>query len=160
MLNPLDLTSGFALLLAVVCYRMAHAAAHPLSARMPAIIAVAAYLWFNLMLLRTAAHYLGIAYSVEPLFASQFIQAMLSLVWTISALVLMLRAARRTSRPLWIVGAVLLSGVVGKRFAVDLSHVAGMAGIISFVGVGLLMVVIDYIAPFPGPKAKESEQQQ
>lgn len=154
VLNPLDLTSGFAMLLAVVCYRM-RLADQPgeneqlLLARVPTALAWAGYAWFNLMLLRTAAHYLAIPYNVDTLFASQFIQAMLSLVWSVSALLLMWRAAKQASRKLWVVGAVLLGLVVGKLFLVDLSDVGGVARIVSFVGVGLLMVVIGYIAPFP-----------
>ncbi|NHZ93058.1 DUF2339 domain-containing protein [Massilia sp. CCM 8733] len=154
VLNPLDLTSGFAMALALACYRMRlHDARtdddRALLARVPAVLAWAGYAWFNLMLLRTAAHYLHIRYNFDQMFASQFIQAMLSLVWSISALVLMWRAARRASRRQWVIGAVLLGVVVGKLFLIDLSNVGGVARIVSFVGVGLLMVVIGYIAPFP-----------
>ncbi|MFB9243457.1 DUF2339 domain-containing protein [Massilia antarctica] len=154
VLNPLDLTSGFAMLLAVVCYRMRLSdkpgdSERMLLARVPTALAWAGYAWFNLMLLRTAAHYLGIPYKVDTLFASQFIQAMLSLVWSVSALLLMWRAAKQASRKQWVVGAVLLGLVVGKLFLVDLSDVGGVARIVSFVGVGLLMVLIGYIAPFP-----------
>ncbi|HEX8610589.1 MAG TPA: DUF2339 domain-containing protein [Telluria sp.] len=154
VLNPLDLTTGFAMLLAVACYRMRlqdarSGADRLLLARVPTALAWAGYAWFNLMLLRTAAHYLHIPYNVDQLFASQFIQAMLSLVWSVSALLLMWRAAGHASRKLWVVGAVLLGLVVGKLFLVDLSNVGGVARIVSFVGVGLLMVVIGYIAPFP-----------
>jgi uncharacterized membrane protein len=154
LLNPLDLSSGFAMLLAVACYRMRLADARTGEARrwlakVPTLLAWAGYAWFNLMLLRTAAHYLGLPYHIDPLFASQFIQAMLSLLWSISALLLMWHAARTASRRQWVVGAVLLGLVVGKLFLVDLSTVGGVARIVSFVGVGLLMVVIGYIAPFP-----------
>lgn len=162
LLNPLDLSSGFAIMLGVLTYRMWLADAgtasepgaslqrsQPLLARLPAVLACTAYAWFNLMLLRSAAHYLGLPYTFDALFGSQFIQAMLSLVWSVSALLLMWRAARRVSRPQWIVGALLLGMVVGKLFLVDLSNVGGVARIISFVGVGLLMVLIGYIAPFP-----------
>lgn len=42
------------------------------------------------MLLRTAAYFLDIPYQFDPLFHSQFVQAMLSLVWSATALVLTL----------------------------------------------------------------------
>ena len=165
LLNPLDLSTGFAVVLALACYRMRLAdalgaagaggaagrkAAPRWLARVPVALAFGGYAWFNLMLLRTAAHYLGLPYRFDPLFASQFIQAMLSLVWSISALILMWRAASQLSRPQWVTGAVLLGLVVGKLFLVDLQDVGGVARIISFVGVGLLMVLIGYLAPFPG----------
>ena len=162
VLNPLDLTSGFAMVLAVACYRMCVPDARSdadrlLLARVPTALAWTGYAWFNLMLLRTAAHYLGIPYNVDQLFASQFVQAMLSLVWSVSALLLMWRAARYASRRQWVIGAVLLGLVVGKLFLVDLSNVGGVARIVSFVGVGLLMVVIGYIAPFPTQQASAPE---
>ncbi|NHZ35943.1 DUF2339 domain-containing protein [Massilia rubra] len=154
VLNPLDLTTGFAVVLAVACYRMRLVDARSdedraLLARVPSVLAWAGYAWFNLMLLRTAAHYLHIPYTGTQLYDSQFIQAMLSLVWSISALLLMWRAAKHASRKQWVIGAVLLGLVVGKLFLVDLSNVGGVARIVSFVGVGLLMVMIGYIAPFP-----------
>jgi uncharacterized membrane protein len=47
-------------------------------------------------------------------------------------------------------GAALLGVVVAKLFFVDLSNVGGLERIVSFVGVGLLMLAIGYLAPFPG----------
>jgi uncharacterized membrane protein len=100
-------------------------------------------------LLRTAAHVLDIPYEADALFASQFIQAMLSLVWSVTALILMWRAAATGSRKQWMVGAGFLALVVGKLFLVDLDGVGSVARIVSFVGVGLLMVLIGYLAPYP-----------
>lgn len=143
LLNPLDLTTGFALML--------WAGAVEASARQRLRIAamVLAYAWFNLILLRSAAHYLGIAYRFDVLAASQFVQAMLSLVWSASALVIMRYAAQRAMRRTWGTGALLLCIVVGKLFAVDLANGGSMARVVSFVGVGLLMLLIGYFAPYP-----------
>ena len=157
LLNPLDLTTGFSLVLAMSCYRMLHADANAWSkgraalvALMPMAAAIAAYGWFNLILLRTASHMLGIPYRAGDLYASQFVQAMLSLVWSITALVLMWRAVGKAARPQWMVGAGFLALVVAKLFLVDLDGVGSVARIVSFVGVGLLMVLIGYLAPYPG----------
>lgn len=156
LFNPLDLTTGFALVLGAVCYRMLMADSdalapllRKLAQRLPRAGAVAAYVWLNLILLRTAAHYLDLAYRADVLFASLFIQSMLSLVWSITALVLMRRAMQRAARGLWIVGAGFLLLVVAKLFLVDLSGTGSVARIVSFVGVGLLMVLIGYLAPYP-----------
>jgi uncharacterized membrane protein len=161
LLNPLDLSTGLALLLAVAAYRLARAdlapAAQPWMARLPLAAGVAAYLWFNLMLLRTAAHFLGIRYQFDALFGSQFVQAMLALVWSATALLLMRRAVRQAGRQQWMLGAALLGLVVLKLFLVDLSGVGGVARIISFVGVGLLMLAIGYVAPYPSQRAAASE---
>jgi len=74
---------------------------------------------------------------------------MLSLVWSASALVIMRYAAQRAMRRTWSVGAVLLGIVVCKLFVVDLANGGSMARIVSFVGAGLLMLLIGYFAPFP-----------
>ena len=80
VLNPLDLTTGFAALLAIAAWRLrAETVEATFLAYVPQTAALGAYLWFNLMLLRTAAHFLDIPYQFEPLFRSQFVQAMLSL---------------------------------------------------------------------------------
>lgn len=162
LLNPLDLSTGFAALLAVASWRLARDAGAPrlparlpaqLLARLPELAAVGAYLWFNLMLLRTAAFFLDIPYQFGPLFQSQFVQAMLSLVWSATALVLMRFAAGRLLRTPWMAGAGLLVLVVAKLFMVDLSNVGGIERIVSFLGVGALMLAIGYLAPFPSEKA-------
>lgn len=167
LLNPLDLSTCFALLLGLASYRLIAArAAAPVTeaarkqqaswiARLWLGGFVAAYAWFNLVLLRTVAHWLNIPYQFDLLFASQFVQAMLSLVWSATALILMRRAVRQVSRNQWIVGAVLLALVVVKLFFVDLSNVGGVERIISFVGVGLLMVAIGYLAPYPAQAKKD-----
>ncbi|WP_426176675.1 DUF2339 domain-containing protein [Massilia sp. TWR1-2-2] len=158
ILNPLDLTTGFAALLAITCYRArgADAAAPAVAAvlaKLPTVAKFAAYAWFNLMLLRTAAQVLGIDYHVDALAASQVVQSMLSLTWCVTALIVMRRAGRRDDRAArlrqWLTGAALLAVVVAKLFIADLSNVGSMARIVSFVGVGVLMLIIGYLAPFP-----------
>jgi amino acid permease len=74
---------------------------------------------------------------------------MLSLVWSISALILMRRATRLQQARLWQLGAALLAIVVAKLFLVDQSDAGSATRIVAFVGVGLLMVAIGYLAPYP-----------
>ncbi|HEX9390435.1 MAG TPA: DUF2339 domain-containing protein [Usitatibacteraceae bacterium] len=157
LLNPLDLSTGFAALLGIATWRMhggAGAEVRPWSSRVLQAAMLLAYLWFNLMLLRTAANYLDIPYRFDRLFQSQFVQAMLSLVWSATALVLMRFAARRAMRTPWMAGAALLALVVAKLFFVD-PNVGGIERIVSFLGVGALMLAIGYLAPFPGSAASE-----
>jgi uncharacterized membrane protein len=157
LINPLDLTTGFALALCVSAGRMLAPAPGNRDRLMQGLRIAGlglAYAWFNLILLRSAAQYLGIAYQLDDLAASQFVQAMLSLVWSASALVLMRFAARRAMRRTWGTGAVLLGVVVVKLITVDLANGGSMARIVSFVGVGLLMVLVGYFAPYPKPDSK------
>ncbi|MGK5078431.1 DUF2339 domain-containing protein [Janthinobacterium sp. HLX7-2] len=162
LLNPLDLSTGFAVLLAIASYRLLPAGQLPLpalwQARLPAVAASFLYGWFNLMLLRTVSNYLDVPYTFDAMLASQFVQAMLSLVWSITALLLMRHAARHQRRQQWSRGAVLLGLVVLKLFAIDLSNVGGIERIVSFVGVGLLMVLIGYLAPFPKAAAQAATE--
>ncbi|MED5613927.1 DUF2339 domain-containing protein [Janthinobacterium sp. P210005] len=164
LLNPLDLSTGFAVLLAVASYRLLPAGQMPLpavwQARLPVVAACLLYGWFNLMLLRTVSQYLGVPYTFDAMLASQFVQAMLSLVWSVTALLLMRHAARQQRRQQWSLGAVLLGLVVLKLFLIDLSNVGGIERIVSFVGVGLLMVLIGYLAPFPKAAAPASAEPQ
>ena len=103
---------------------------------------------------------LGVPYTFDAMLASQFVQAMLSLVWSVTALLLMRHAARQQRRQQWSMGAVLLGLVVLKLFLIDLSNVGGIERIISFVGVGLLMVLIGYLAPFPKAAAPAPAEPQ
>ncbi|PIF12133.1 DUF2339 domain-containing protein [Janthinobacterium sp. 13] len=164
LLNPLDLSTGFAVLLAIASYRLLPTGQLPLpavwQARLPVVAACLLYGWFNLMLLRTVSQYLGVPYTFDAMLASQFVQAMLSLVWSVTALLLMRHAARQQRRQQWSLGAVLLGLVVLKLFLIDLSNVGGIERIVSFVGVGLLMVLIGYLAPFPKAAAPASAEPQ
>jgi uncharacterized membrane protein len=62
---------------------------------------------------------------------------------------LMIVAHTRATRGLWLAGAGLLAAVVVKLFFVDLSGQGTIERIVSFVGVGVLILVIGYLAPVP-----------
>ena len=163
LLNPLDLTTAFALMLGAFCYRMLRQdsaklpASSTLVARMPLAGMIYAYLWLNLILLRSAAHYLDIDYRAGALFDSLFVQAMLSLVWTVTALVIMRSATNRRSRGWWKVGVGFVVLVLAKLFLVDLAGRGTIPVIVSFLGVGLLLVLIGYLAPYPSEPAADAE---
>jgi hypothetical protein len=149
LLNPLDLTSGFVALLVAKVWQANRAqmsATLQLFAQRSTLALV--FAWFNLMLLRTAAQYLSLRYRFDDLYASQFVQVMLSIVWTLSAFFLMRFAASRVSQPLYRVGMTLLFVVVVKLLVVDFGQVQGGARVISFIGVGGLFLVIAILAPF------------
>ncbi len=101
------------------------------------------------MVLRTAHHWLGVAWYPDALFESMRVQAGLSIVWTLMALALMIGGHLRARRDLWIAGAALIGVVVAKLFFVELSNRGGLERIISFIGVGVLLLVVGYFAPLP-----------
>lgn len=107
------------------------------------------FAWMNAMLLRSLHHWAGIPYQLPALLDSILVQMALSLFWAVMALTLMIFATHKGKRAVWIIGGVLLGVVVGKLFLVDLSHIGGIERIVSFIGVGVLMLVVGYFSPLP-----------
>ena len=107
------------------------------------------FFWLNAVLLRTIHHWVGVPYDFDPLWESVVVQTSLSIFWTVLALSLMVVATRLGRRAIWIVGAALMAVVVVKLLLVDLSHLGGIERIVSFIGVGVLMLVIGYFSPVP-----------
>ena len=83
-------------------------------------------------------------------------QTGLAILWTLLSLGLMLVAHRGALRVSWLAGAGLLVVVVIKLVFVDLSKAEGWERIVTFIGVGVLMLVIGYFAPLP-PRGKDEE---
>ena len=52
-------------------------------------------------------------------------------------------------RARWFAGAIILGVTVVKLFLVDLSGIGTLARIVSFIGVGLLILLIAFLAPAP-----------
>lgn len=107
------------------------------------------FVWLNAILLRSFHHWGGVAFDFDAMWASLLVQAGLSLFWSLLALAAMLLATRRSWRGLWLSGAGLLGVVVLKLMLFDLSAANGVERIVSFIGVGLLMLVIGYVSPVP-----------
>jgi uncharacterized membrane protein len=108
------------------------------------------------MVMRTAHHWAGVAWHTDALFESMRVQAGLSIVWTLMALALMITGHLRARRDLWIVGAALIGIVVAKLFFVELSNRGGLERIVSFIGVGILLLVVGYFAPLPPKNSTRS----
>ncbi len=151
LLNAIDLGHMFVLITSIVWWRRVRVL--PDMAANTHVVKVIAsalgFIWLNAILLRTLHHWADIAYRLDALMQSVLVQAALSIFWTVLALSLMLFAARKVQRSVWIVGAVLMAVVVGKLLLIDLSHLAGVERIVSFIVVGVLMLVIGYVAPVP-----------
>jgi len=161
MLNPLDLAQAFVLLILLRYWRFLRAVASPdfmrIDPRLPLpALATLAFIWLNAVLLRTLHQWFKVPLVLEDLMASTLVQTCLSLFWSILALVTMLIAARKKNRLVWLVGAVLLGVVIAKLFLIDLSRSGSVERIVSFVGVGLLMLVVGYLSPLPPARESQS----
>jgi uncharacterized membrane protein len=160
VLNPLDIAVALSL---VLIARWLAAVLGPerellwqrLRVPVYAAFGAAGFVWVNGTLLRTLHHWAGLRFHIPSMLSSQLVQASFSILWTMLALGAMVVATRRGLRPLWIVGAVLMGVVVVKLFLVDLSGIGTVERIVSFIGVGLLMLLVGYLSPVP-PKQESA----
>ena len=112
----------------------------------------AGFVWLNAILVRSFHHYAGVPYHFDAWLDSLAVQTGITLLWTAIALVRCGSHRRGSAREPWIVGAALLAAVVLKLVLVDLS--GGLTRIVSFIGVGVLMLVIAYVAPLPAKEVR------
>ena len=119
------------------------------------------YSWFtvaffvlNGVIARSVHAYSDVPFTFDALWDSPRYQTSVSIAWTLAALLIMVTATRMKQRLGWLVGSVLLGAVVVKLFLVDLADVGTIARIISFIVVGLLILLIGYLSPMP-PREKE-----
>jgi uncharacterized membrane protein len=156
VLNPLDIAQITALWAAWRWCGTFEEEPGPMRIGFAPVIAGLAFLWVNCVMLRSIHYWADVDYTLDALFRSVLVQSALSLLWTAMALVLMLRATRNAQRRLWLVGAVLLGVVVGKLFLLDLANTGTVERIITFIGVGIGLLAIGYLAPVP-PGGKEED---
>jgi uncharacterized membrane protein len=161
LLNPLDLTQAAVLLsLATWIVRVRRDTARAFDA-VPQVLVIAmlcalVFLWINGIALRSIHFWYDVPYTPRALWRSTLVQAVLSLLWSSLALATMAYANRRRWRAPWMAGAALLAVVVAKLFFVELAQVGTITRIVSFIGVGLLLLVIGYLAPVPPRKEENS----
>ncbi|MBF6042478.1 DUF2339 domain-containing protein [Pseudomonas sp. P154a] len=125
------------------------------------IAGVSLFVFFTALVMRTAHQWGGVPFEFDALLESMLVQAGLSIVWTLMALSLMIGGHLRHRREVWLIGAALIGVVVAKLFFVELSNRGGLARIVSFIGVGVLLLVVGYFAPLPPKRAEavpESEK--
>jgi len=158
VLSPLDLTQALVLVVLAIWARKAAATdvlrVGKFDRLLPGILAVAGFVWMNVVVARTV-HFMGdVPYAAQAMFRSDVLQAAYSVLWSMAALGAMLLGWRRGRRQAWLAGAGLLVVVVGKLFLIDLDGRGTVARIVSFLGVGLLMLVVGYFCPLPPKEEK------
>ncbi len=162
LLNPLELAQACVLL--AIAWWLIELKKHGLHdpdtnqvLRSPLAIGVLLFIWINSMIVRTLGHRAGIAFELEAMLNSALAQASFSILWTLAALITMIAAARLHYRRVWFSGFALLALVILKLVLVDLSNSATLWRIISFIGVGVLLLLISYFAPLPPRCATEKD---
>lgn len=115
----------------------------------------AGFVLLNAIVARCLHFWFHVPYTAAAMFDSVLFQAALSILWGATALAVTLVATRKGSRVAWIAGASILSLVVLKLFFIDLSGTGTVARIVSFLGVGSLMLLIGYFSPLPPARLEE-----
>ena len=151
LLNPLEMGQGLVLLAIALWFRSL-----PLSWRetLPSgvvrgIVGATAFALYTGMVLRTCHHWAGVPWDAAALFDSTLTQAALSVAWSAVGVSVMLLGHRRLDRVVWVAGAALLAVVVAKLFLVELADRGSLYRIVSFIVVGVLLLVVGYFAPLP-----------
>ena len=108
-----------------------------------------ALLLCTVMLARSVHVYADVDYSIFRLTSSIIFQMSLSILWSLIAMFTMIKANSLQNRTLWIWGAGLIGVVVVKLFLVELANSGSVERIISFIAVGLLLLLVGYFAPLP-----------
>jgi len=149
LLNPLDLAQAAGLVAVGYWNRILTREGVWLRARKPLLWALLVLCVFGLsaLLVQTVHHWTGVAFSWPELSEVGALQTALTIFWTVCGLLLMLFGTRRRQRPVWLIGAALLA--LFKLFFVDLAQVGTVARIVSFMGVGVLLLLTAYRAPVP-----------
>ena len=117
----------------------------------------AAFFLTTIAVVRGVHHFGGIAWNEHALASSVAVQSSLTIYWAILGLGSMIVGVRRVKRRQWMIGAGLMLLVVAKLMFVDMGSSGTLARVISFLGVGIMLLVVGYFAPAP-PKQIDSEQ--
>lgn len=157
LLNPLDLAHALALGALLLLAR--HDALDTRWARTSARWAAAASLFvlLNGDVVHTAYHWADVPLEPWQLPSSPLVQSAFSILWTAIALVAMVVAHRGALRGVWVTGAVLLGAVVVKLFLLDLAQLSSVAKIVTFLAVGVLLLLVGYFAPVPPADAAQEK---
>lgn len=114
------------------------------------------FIWVSAMAARIAHHWGGVPFEVDALLRSVLLQALLTLLWTGTAIGLMILSTRALRRDLWYGGFALLAVVGVKLLFIDLANAGTATWTASLIGVALLVLAASYFAPMPPPMTAES----
>lgn len=150
--NPLEMLAAPLLAVALAWRRAAaaegdHALRPLVDGRWARTLAPAGVVAATMSVARTVHHWRDVPWEPGALARSTELQAALSITWATIALSMMVVAVRLNRRAVWMAGASFMGLVVAKLFFVDLSSLGATTRVVSFLGVGALLVVVGYFAP-------------
>lgn len=161
VLNPFDLAMLFAMLTTMKALAEMGTVSAIDTVGMPSwsqpfrlMLAAAFFVLTTMALVRGVHHFTAVVWEIDALFDSITVQTSLSIYWGLLGFTGMVWGARSSRRAIWLTGAGFMALVVLKLFMVDLGNTGTVARIISFIGIGVLLLVVGYFAPAP-PKATD-----
>ena len=107
---------------------------------------------------RTVSHWLDVPWEFESLWESTELQTSLSILWAVIGLSGMVVGVRLVRRTVWVAGASWMAVVVAKLFLVDLRSLTALGRVVSFIVVGVLLLIVGYLAPVPPVASDETEE--
>ena len=113
------------------------------------VVTVVSLFLLTMAVARAVHHWAGIPFGLQTLAESVVLQSSVSIVWSVTGLLGMVLGARTGRREVWVGGAVLMAIVVVKLFLVELDNTGTFARVVSFLGVGILLLIVGYFAPVP-----------
>ena len=156
VLNPLTLASLFSLFVVWRWELEAEWWRYGDRYRFPIVAVVGLYL-LTMAVARAVHHWVGVPFDVEALSESVVLQSSLSIAWSVTGLLGMVLGARTRRREIWVGGAVLMTVVVIKLFLVELDNTGTVGRVVSFLGVGVLLLIVGYYSPVPPRLDAEAE---
>jgi uncharacterized membrane protein len=122
------------------------------------VLGVSFFLWCNGVLLRAIHHFASVPYVFTPMYESPLVQMTLAIWWSIIGITLTIFASQKSYRWLWITGASFMGVVVVKLFLIDLSKSGTIERIISFISVGIILLLVGYFSPIPPNRLKKRKK--
>lgn len=160
LMNPLDITLSAILLLLAIWYRNIGHLYYAKSKHVLMLASLMSFALINGILLRTLHHWAGTPFKWTSILNTPIVQMSFTFLWATSAFILMLIAHRRGIRQLWLIGAGLMGLVVAKIFLLDMAQTGSVERIVSFIGAGLMLLVMGYFAPLPPANKIHAELEQ
>ena len=163
VVNPLGVLIGLQLAALLAWRRLARAQGdHPIrdlvDARWTPALAVVGLVLATVETARTVSHWLDVPWELDALWDTTELQTSLSILWAVIGLSGMVAGVRMVRRAVWAAGASWMAVVVVKLFLVDLSSLTALGRVVSFIVVGVLLLIVGYLAPVPPAAPAESEE--
>lgn len=114
----------------------------------------AAFFFSTIAVIRMVFHMSTMVWDWGYLLDSTSVQTALSIYWSVLGIGGMIYGNRHARRQVWMAGITLMVIVVAKLFLIDLGNTGTVARIVSFLGVGAMLLVVGYFAPAPPREEK------